>query len=280
MLDDLEKLGCLAVDVKRYADAPQNGYVTRLLVLLNDLDSITHLNTLLSKEMESYDEFLRLKWGDGIRLFLLRQNSAVMLAALRDTITEIADKVNKCGKARTSDPPKLLWSLIASDKELATQLADLKAIVDSKDFQEIYGALCLVRDKIGAHVDLDILKRNTKRVAAQHDFDYGIMARYEQSSSFRAFFVDDILSMAWKTEGVKSPARDGEQIKPYVQYIVALKRDLAGFSFSLVDRYVRHFGLEVDKQTYVRIVKDVQEFDNKIDPRDKQGKIGEEKPCQ
>lgn len=261
MLDDLEQLTFLAVDIAKYRDAPQSAYVTRLLALLNDLDSIVFLSELVTQEMADYKHFLRFKWADGVRLFLLRQNVLVILEGLHHAITEMADKTRKCGKPQDVSEPLLLWHLIASNPDLMAQLNNLESITSSPESADVYRALRFVRDKLGGHIDVDILKRNLSRLYKDNDYTSGVMTRYEKSKSFRAPFVDDILSKAWQSEGIAGP--ESASITSYVKYVVRLREDLGCFAFALADKYIKQFKLEVTPEAYNEIAASMNEFDEK-----------------
>lgn len=268
MLDDLEGLSIVAVNMAEYAKSPQNCYITRLLVLLNDMDSIAFLNELLKQEIGSYDRILQQKWGDGVRLYLLRQNGAVMLDALREVITVMAQKVRDCGK-----PPKnkkkfvVLWHLIASDADLKAGLDKLEAITSSDRFADTYDGICILRDKLASHVDLPVLTRASRSIAENPDNEIAVALKYSPTSSFRALFADHILSVAWQAEAMNSPAisaASGNKTSDYVKYIVSLREDIACFAYVLTDRYVEHFKLHPTDEMYGRLRFEINEEDKKL----------------
>lgn len=105
-----DDVGFRALDLRKLDLAPQRQFILRLLSVLNDLDAGTYLSDLLTAQRKTLPNLIREKWRDGIVLYLLRQQTAVVYSALYDILREMKDSVEIArGMKRSKDTPKLLW---------------------------------------------------------------------------------------------------------------------------------------------------------------------------
>src|SRR5688572_21896914 len=82
------------IDLEKLQNAPQSNYVLRLLSVLNDLDSGSSLNDLLSEPKNAPQNVIREKWRNGAVLYLLRMRVGIVYTALKDVVREMKDKVD------------------------------------------------------------------------------------------------------------------------------------------------------------------------------------------
>ncbi len=267
--DDI--LSWLSIDLEKFAAAPQSKYIVRLLVVLNDLESLSALSSLLTERRDTYDAFLHLKSADGISLFLLRQNASVMFETLQ-VLSEMDDLVTRASTPKTvTIPMKELWHFIASDNALRSTLSILASTTQSIDFADFYRGLAAVRNKLGAHCDTDFLCRYMKMTAQLSDVNHGLLAvnkEDEQFGSFRAQFVDDIMALAWQKAGMQLPSStdslnqltEMEITTKYVKIFSKLKTDVSDFAYLLFEKYIEHYDLTTNEADRRDIAKQLEDY--------------------
>lgn len=253
----------LGVNLAKFNAAPQSACILRLLVMSNDIDSIVLLNKLLNQYSLEHNFILHLKWIDGVKLYLMRQNMAVMLDTLKELITNMGDKVSKIPSNSVSGKgtQKLLWEFIASEPDLLKQLQALNLIVSSPEFDVAYKGLCLVRDKLAAHADMPLLKQSLGILLTDKEYQQGLVVR--TTGAMRVLFVDDVLSQAWQSVGMLAPNDEKDLVRAemdkYVSYVSKLRQDLIGFASSLFHAYVDYYELglsDEDKDSIQQLISD------------------------
>jgi hypothetical protein len=279
-----------AIKVDSLASKREHRAVMQLSVMLNDLDSITYLDDLLvQKEIEHQQNkisaFWPTKWLEGVRLYLLRQNILVLFEGIK-TLDFITEKVNKITAPKKSNKinknPPLLGELITRNEKLLLLLQKLngylrvsdsenvettsKARKPTKSNQKIikhtplYRSMAFVRNQLSGHADEKAINAGIKYLI-QSGFDEGIVTKRTVTkrpglARFRAFFIDDIVSHAWK-RNVKialeyqykvAPKDEATIWRNYSALINEVKTLAAGFAYLLLVSYIGEHNLKVSKE--------------------------------
>lgn len=259
-----------SIDLRKFSQAPQNGYVLRLLVLLNDIDSIVYLSKRLDEHQSELRSFIEWKWFDGVRLFLLRNNLATLADGMHDTINRMCCQVAKARLQRdcNQNPPQTLWQLIAKNEELLNALIDLSQIISAEDFYKAFKGVRFVRDKLTAHLDVRVLSRSMRQLHTTGEREDGLVILDQGINSYRGLLADDVVSYAWQCEGIEVPVALSHQInegnhKPLVRYttfINEIREKVSVFAFNLFDEYVVTYNLQSSKEKHDEIQQELEQW--------------------
>lgn len=248
------------VRLKQFKTAPQSKYLLRLLAALNELDSLSVLIKALDANKIDDTDFLRYKRRDGVSLYLLRQQSAIVYSVLFDCVWTINQKVEEFGKQKvTAKTPASLWNLIIGSEKLSSQLDELNSL-----FEKSAKNFGYVRDRLASHIDLSAVSTGLTQLSEKHDF--GILYADRDWREFRALFVDDVLSESWKKDAFKLELGEeptGEQITEHAEMISLLKGETAEFAHTLFMECCLKFDLFGNEDERAEVSQELDEFKKK-----------------
>jgi hypothetical protein len=197
-------------------------------------------------------------------LWHLINDNAQLANLLKEIVEllELKDAVQRNREAELNIQAHNLLKYLRSNqqKDTSNLLSALEGYCSShepdftKDEQsEHTKALIYVRDRIGAHVDVDAVKAGLNHLLTETSD--GILWKNPEPKRFRALFIDNVLSGCWMSKGMAIPDAEPQRdvdIADYRDFINKVKNLLGSFIYGLFHAYCTEHKLYLTKDRKAR----------------------------